>query len=205
MRDLSANLMQIWLAQFYRGERDLEEAAAATADEYEAHIVTLERKVGQLTIELDLRKKRPAATCERQRDLIDCPWPEACSVRRGCQVIAPPRSTYYYRPSAAERQIDDLVVSVGLIDDLDGEFHDGYCRVTLELKRGYVVNRKRVAKIMEAHDLDAHRTRRFKPAKGFEADLRAYPNLYLNNIPTEPDRVWVADITYIHTQPGLFI
>lgn len=29
-----------------------------------------------------------------------------------------------------------------------------------------------------------------------------YPNLYRNNIPTEPERVWVADITYIRVAAG---
>jgi transposase-like protein len=57
--NLSANLMQLWLTQFDRGELDLEEAAVSTVAEYEAHIAALERKVGQLTMELDLLKKTP--------------------------------------------------------------------------------------------------------------------------------------------------
>jgi transposase-like protein len=55
--NLSPNLMQLWLTQFDRGELDAEEAAASTVAEYEAHIAALERKVGQLTMELDLLKK----------------------------------------------------------------------------------------------------------------------------------------------------
>jgi hypothetical protein len=51
--------MQLWLTQFDRGELDVEEAAATTVAEYEAHIAALERKVGQLTMELDLLKKTP--------------------------------------------------------------------------------------------------------------------------------------------------
>jgi len=57
--NLSANLMQMWLGQFDRGELDREDAAASTVAEYEAHIAALERKVGQLTMELDLLKKTP--------------------------------------------------------------------------------------------------------------------------------------------------
>jgi len=38
---------------------DAEDAAASTVAEYEAHIAALERKVGQLTMELDLLKKTP--------------------------------------------------------------------------------------------------------------------------------------------------
>lgn len=56
---LSANLIQLWLAQYDRGELNGEEVAASTVAEYEAQIAALERKVGQLTMELDLLKKMP--------------------------------------------------------------------------------------------------------------------------------------------------
>ncbi len=59
IHNLSANLMQMWLGQFDRGELDAEDAAASTVAEYEAQIAALERKVGQLTMELDLLKKTP--------------------------------------------------------------------------------------------------------------------------------------------------
>jgi transposase len=56
---LSANLVHLWLTQFDRGELDAEEVEATLAIEYEAKIAALERKVGQLTMELDLLKKAP--------------------------------------------------------------------------------------------------------------------------------------------------
>ena len=57
--NLSANLIQLWLTQFDRGELNDEEAEASFIVEYEARIAALERKVGQLTMELDLAKKTP--------------------------------------------------------------------------------------------------------------------------------------------------
>ena len=57
--NLSANLIQTWLSLYDRGELLSEEAQAAATIEYEAKIAALERKVGQLTIELDLLKKAP--------------------------------------------------------------------------------------------------------------------------------------------------
>ena len=57
--NLSANLIQLWLTQFDRGELNDEEAEASVIVEYEARIAALERKVGQLTMELDLAKKTP--------------------------------------------------------------------------------------------------------------------------------------------------
>ncbi len=56
---ISANLIQMWLTQYDRGELDTDEAQAALIPEYEAKIAALERKVGQLTMELDLAKKTP--------------------------------------------------------------------------------------------------------------------------------------------------
>jgi transposase len=51
--------LQLWLAQYDRGELSSEEAAADMISEYELKIAALERKVGQLTMELDLLKKSP--------------------------------------------------------------------------------------------------------------------------------------------------
>lgn len=56
---LSANLLQLWLTQFDRGKLTPEEVEASLVTDYEAKIAALERKVGQLTMELDLVKKTP--------------------------------------------------------------------------------------------------------------------------------------------------
>jgi hypothetical protein len=50
---------QLWLTQYDRGELDADEVEASVLAEYEAKIAALERKVGQLTMELDLLKKKP--------------------------------------------------------------------------------------------------------------------------------------------------
>ena len=57
--NLSANLIQHWLSLYDRGELVSEEAEAAVIVEYQAKIAALERKVGQLTMELDLLRKHP--------------------------------------------------------------------------------------------------------------------------------------------------
>ena len=56
---LSSNLIQLWLTQYDRGELNGEEVEASVLADYEAKIAALERKVGQLTMELDLLKKKP--------------------------------------------------------------------------------------------------------------------------------------------------
>jgi transposase-like protein len=56
---LSANLVQMWLTQYDRGDLNEDVAAASVVAECEAKIAALERKVGQLTMEIDLLKKTP--------------------------------------------------------------------------------------------------------------------------------------------------
>ena len=65
---LSANLIQLWLTQFDRGELNGEEVEASQVAEYEAQIAALERKVGQLTMELDLLKKLPRRRTDGNND-----------------------------------------------------------------------------------------------------------------------------------------
>ena len=68
---VSANLIQLWLTQFDRGELNDEEAEASVIAEYEARIAALERKGGQLTMELDLAKKtRPLIVGDNERSSI---------------------------------------------------------------------------------------------------------------------------------------
>ena len=57
--NLSANLIQTWLIQYDRGDTDMQPIDPVLVAEYEARIAALERKVGQLTMELDLQKKAP--------------------------------------------------------------------------------------------------------------------------------------------------
>ena len=75
---LSTNLLQLWLTQFDRGELGPEDVEASLVTEYEAKIAALERKVGQLTMELDLLKKTPrprAAADSEQSSIISGPKP----------------------------------------------------------------------------------------------------------------------------------
>ncbi len=67
---ISANLIQLWLTQYERGELNVEDAAATTMAEYETQIAVLERKVGQLTMELDLLKKTPRRQPETSNDSL---------------------------------------------------------------------------------------------------------------------------------------
>lgn len=64
---LSANLLQMWLTQYDQGSLNDEVVAASVVAEYEAKIAALERKVGQLTMAIDLLKKTPRRVCQKFR------------------------------------------------------------------------------------------------------------------------------------------
>lgn len=60
MYSVSRSVIQYWLAKYDRGEIDLDDVAAAVRADREAKIAALERKVGQLTMELDALRTLPS-------------------------------------------------------------------------------------------------------------------------------------------------
>ena len=56
---LSAALIHTWLTRFDRADPEMQEPDPVLVAQYEAKIAALERKVGQLTMEVDLLKKAP--------------------------------------------------------------------------------------------------------------------------------------------------
>lgn len=104
--DLSANLIQHWLVQYDRGKRRGEEAEASQAADYESKIAARERKVGQLTMEIDLLKNASATSRAEQRRLLDRELLEGCSIRPGCDVIES-RNSYYHPSTATDTGLSD--------------------------------------------------------------------------------------------------
>ncbi|OGP80172.1 MAG: hypothetical protein A2Z26_04375 [Deltaproteobacteria bacterium RBG_16_66_15] len=64
--DISHNLLRIWLEKFRRGELTEEGDRKERIREYEVKVAALERKVGQLTMEIDLLKKLPQGTRKKK-------------------------------------------------------------------------------------------------------------------------------------------
>jgi transposase len=56
---LSSALIHTWLTRYDRGDTEIPEVDPVVVAEYEARIAALERKIGQLTMELELQKKAP--------------------------------------------------------------------------------------------------------------------------------------------------
>jgi len=123
--------------------------AQSLISEYEAKIAALERRVGQLTMEVDLLKKTPPPLDEidsEELSIVSGPVPTL--FERGCQVINLPRSTFYYRSAAERHRLPDDYL-IAQISDMQDEFPGyGYRRVTRELANKEIrVNHKRIARI----------------------------------------------------------
>jgi len=123
------------------------------------------------------------------------------------RVLGVSRSGYYawlVRPesarSVANRQLLPLIRQAYL----KSRRNYGSPRVTDELHdQGYRYNEKRVARLMRLHGIRPKTVKKFKATTDSKHNLPVAPNLLGRNFTTDgPNRVWLADITYIPTTEG---
>jgi transposase InsO family protein len=122
-----------------------------------------------------------------------------------CEVIAMPRSSYYY--PAVEREEAALKAA---IESVVAEFPTyGSRRVTAQLKRIapelLPVGRPRVRRLMRELGLSVRRKKARKLTTNSQHAFPRYPNLVKALIVTQPNQVWVCDITYIKVGNGEFV
>ena len=119
-------------------------------------------------------------------------------VERACKSLAVSRQAFYTWKHKTPVANDDCDV-LKAIRDITLEYSKyGYRRVTHELRRrGYIVNHKRVRRIMKENNLLVRR-KKFKPiTTNSDHGLPVYPNLAKSMTATGLNQLWVADITYI--------
>ena len=104
------------------------------------------------------------------------------------------RSSYYHQA----KEPDETEIKAA-IKDAAGEWPTyGYRRITAQLRRqGWVVNRKRVRRLMQEMDIKAKIKRRSRRTTNSDHPFPRYPNLVQELEIVRPDQVWVSDITYI--------
>lgn len=129
-------------------------------------------------------------------------------LERLCQALSVSTSGYHdwthRAPSARAQANDRLLVEIRAIHRATGEAY-GSPRVWRALReRGYRVGRERVRRLMQRHRIVArHRRRRFVRTTVRDPAARPAPNLLAQNfVCAAPDRVWLADITYVPTDEG---
>lgn len=110
-------------------------------------------------------------------------------------------SSYYYKPKVdpvakakADTDLRDAIERIQLEMP-----RYGYRRVGQQLRReGVCINGKRIRRVMREYGLLAEVKKAFKTATtDSRHGFAVYPNLVKEMAITEPNQVWVADITYI--------
>jgi transposase InsO family protein len=129
----------------------------------------------------------------------------ALSLRQLCQLLGVGRSWYYARPTEAEAAARTVVLRDAIERIVLAFPGYGYRRVTHALCRaGWVVNHKRVLRVMRQESLLCQLARRFVVTTDSGHGHRRYPNLLRDVEVVRPDQAWVADITYIRL-PQAFV
>ena len=121
------------------------------------------------------------------------------SVRRQCELIGLPRSSYYRNPSGESEENLELM---RLIDEeyMRHPFYGSRKMRNYLRGFGYRVSRKRVQRLMRLMGLEsiAPRKRTTVPGDGH----KIYPYLLRNLDIDRPNMVWASDITYIRLRGG---
>jgi putative transposase len=119
-------------------------------------------------------------------------------VRSSCTTLEVSKSAYYQWKNSGFTYKDDALV-LAEIRDIAKEFSRyGYKRMTKELhRREFVVNHKRVHRIMKQHNLLVKRKRSTPKTTNSNHSLPRYPNRAKNMTPGNINQIWVADITYV--------
>jgi putative transposase len=123
------------------------------------------------------------------------------AIERMCDLAGVSRRGFYrFEPDAkpAERDMDlrDAIQRIALEMPSYGR-----PRITAELRRrGWVVNPKRVHRIMREDNLLCLRHRKFIVTTDSRHGFRIYPNLAGEMKLTDINQLWIADITYIRLE-----
>ncbi len=124
-----------------------------------------------------------------------------------CRVLGVSPSGYYawcYRPLSARAQADQaLLEQIRAIHTQSRQTY-GTPRVHAELREtGVRCGRKRVARLMRAAGLEGAHRRRTTRTTVQDPSLAPAPDLVARAfVADRPDRLWVADITYVRTWAG---
>jgi putative transposase len=123
-----------------------------------------------------------------------------------CDLLQVSRSWYYEKQTRAEEDEADVELR-DMIERIILDFRGriGYRRVTHALKRtGRIVNHKRVLRVMREESLLCQLKRHFVHTTDSQHRYQVSPNLIKGMTIEAPDKVWVADLTYIRL-PSTFV
>jgi putative transposase len=99
--------------------------------------------------------------------------------------------------------LDDTAIVEAIAAICDEFEHYGWRRVRAELRhRGVIVNHKKIRRLMREHDLQPGRRRRYLATTDSGHEEPIYPNRIRDLVVDGPNRLWIADITYVAVIDG---
>jgi putative transposase len=123
------------------------------------------------------------------------------TIRELCETAQVSRASYYRnwkrrQPTEENVALRDAIQRLALKDR-----HCGYRRIGRLLKRdGWIVNHKRILRLMREDNLLSIRRRRFVITTDSAHRWRIYPNLAKHVVVSGMNQLWVSDITYVRLQ-----
>lgn len=125
--------------------------------------------------------------------------------KSGCQILAFPRSCFYWyktRPQLRIQDLKDFQWRYKIEQILVKHPRYGHRRVTAELRwKGEKINKKKIQRLMRKFGYTQKLKPKFHPPSKLD---RIYPNLLENLEILRPNQVWASDLTLILTLTGIF-
>jgi transposase InsO family protein len=123
-------------------------------------------------------------------------------IDRFCRLADVSRASFYRDWSQSEPDLEEMTLRDAIQRLALAWRHYGHRRISAQLRReGRIANPKRVLRIMREDNLLCLRKKAYAPATtNSNHGWRVYPNLARHMVPMAPDRLWVADITYIRLE-----
>lgn len=123
------------------------------------------------------------------------------SIARQCDLLELPRSSYY-KNVASEQESEENLLFMKIIDEEYTKYPFYGSRKMRDVlrRRGYIVNRKRIQRLMRKMGIQS-----IAPQPGTSQphpEHKIYPYLLRNLEVLCPDQVWSSDITYIPLRRG---
>lgn len=126
----------------------------------------------------------------------------AGSIARLCRAAGVSRASYHRGWATREPGLEEMALRDAIQRLALAHRHYGYRRIGALLRReGWCANAKRVLRLMRQDNLLCLRKKAYVPVTtDANHGWRVYPNLARRMVPMAPDRLWVADITYIRLE-----
>jgi putative transposase len=121
------------------------------------------------------------------------------SVRRQCELLSLPRSSYYFTPQPESPENLELMKLIDQIH-LERPFFGSRQMTTFLQRAGHTVNRKRIRRLMSLMRIEAvyPRPRTTRP----DTAHKVYPYLLRDVKIERVNQVWSSDITYVPMRNG---